>query len=545
MGPSLGGSGSVAGSSSGNSVKLTVVVFSSCKMYQFSGSGPTFSGTAGVVGSVALSFDYAACVYRFVDCQGNVFLFDCQGGFKQVTLVNGNLVQVIQDSNGNLSDVQASIVDPASGDTTVTSTQYTLVASGPNAGQVASVTLRRQVNGGPWTEIQRVLYTYYGSGDLAGSVGDLQFVTTQVTQGTAWVTTSTSYYRYYTAASSRGFVHGLKHVLGDEALRRLEADPRGANPALAPDSVVAQYADNYYEYDGSQRVTKAVTDGGLYTYGYSYQLSGLTPPSSDPYNTWISSTTINLPGPAGYQEIVYANSVNDMILHVLFDGTNKWCEYHQFNTNAQETLMAEPSAVSGYTGGTPSVPALTVNLYSATGLVHITDYFSGTTTATPTTPGNVQGFVLDTKVQEGISGTPPAVLQSTMQYFANTASGVTIYPVANQTVYRNTDGSGPITTSYGYNYFPGSNQVQQQTTYLPVVSPSQHGTGGQDTITNIFDMFGNLIWNRGAQRLHHLQRLRRRAGSDHAVDRGRERRVADVAVGLEHAGGRRTAPDLR
>jgi len=30
------------------------------------------------------------------------------------------------------------------------------------------------------------------------------------------------------------------------------------------DSQVSPYADNYFEYDGSKRVTKEVTQGGLY-----------------------------------------------------------------------------------------------------------------------------------------------------------------------------------------------------------------------------------------------------------------------------------------
>jgi hypothetical protein len=226
-------------------IPQTVVVFGTCKMYPFTGSAPTYVRGAGVEVPVALSFDKGACVYRFTDCQGDQFEFDCYGNFLQVTLVSGTVVQSI--SNSPVSDVQSSVTDPNTGDTTVTSTLYTRYASGPNAGLVSSVLLRRQVNGGPWSSVRQTLYTYYGENDPSGLPGDLQTVVTQVLQGTCWVTTGTSYYRYYTASSSIGFAHGLKYVLSAEAFRRLSADPQVGDPLLAPDSLVAQYADNYYQ----------------------------------------------------------------------------------------------------------------------------------------------------------------------------------------------------------------------------------------------------------------------------------------------------------
>jgi hypothetical protein len=150
---------------------LTVVVFSPCKMYQFTGDGPSFSGTAGVEAPVSLSFDNSKCAYIFNDCHGNQYEFDCQGEFLQVTLANGTMVQM-----GN-PDMHMSVTDPVTLDVTTTSTLYDMIPSGPNAGLMASATLRRQVNGAPWTEIQRILYAYYGPNDPSGSVGDLQTVT--------------------------------------------------------------------------------------------------------------------------------------------------------------------------------------------------------------------------------------------------------------------------------------------------------------------------------------------------------------------------------
>ena len=479
----------------------TVVYFSPCEMYPFTGSGPSFGPGPGITGSVKLTFDYGLCAYLFTDCAGNVYQFSCQGAFQKVYLLNGNYVLNLPDDNGNYGNPngsQTSVTDPTTGDTTTTTTQNTYTPSGPSAGQLASQTLSRQVNDGPGTLVSQVLYTYYGNNDPSGSPGDLQSVTTQVMQGTTWVSTSTTYYRYYTTASSIGFQHGLKFVLGDEAFRRLEADPRVTNPFTASDSIVAQYADNYYEYDSLQRVTKAVTMCGRYTYLYSYVLSSFGSSSSssssglyDP-NTWYQKTTMTRPD--GNQEITYSNYFGQVMLTAVVQmpmGTPQWITYHQFNANSQEISEAEPSAVVSYSDAYPN---LDVQLQVSSGLINLTQYYASTT-ATSTSSGGVIGLVQNNLVQQGTGGTP--ILVHSYQYFAQTAGGVTVYPVAVDTVYTDTLGLQPINTSYNYTYYPGLNQLQQQITYLPVVLASQNGTGSLDTNTNVFDLYGNLTWNRG------------------------------------------------
>src|SRR5690606_12105849 len=71
------------------------------------------------------------------------------------------------------------------GKTATDAFDYEYLPSGENEGLLKSVTLRRQVN--PWSGIRRNLYTYYGSGDLNGSLGDLKTATLQTLVGTEWV----------------------------------------------------------------------------------------------------------------------------------------------------------------------------------------------------------------------------------------------------------------------------------------------------------------------------------------------------------------------
>jgi len=108
----------------------------------------------------------------------------------------------------------------------------------------------------------------------------------------------------------------------------------------------------------------------------------------------------------------------------------------------------------------------------------------------------VAGYYKDTQVQQGQTGTP--ILQSATQYFSQTANGITVYPTANTTGYRNTDGTGAETSSYGYTWFANSLQMQSVTVTKPVISSSQNGPGTADTETTFFDSYGRPIWNKDA-----------------------------------------------
>ncbi len=73
-----------------------------------------------------------------------------------------------------------------------------------------------------------------------------------------------------------------------------------------------------------------------------------------------------------------------------------------------------------------------------------------------------------------------------------------IYPTADFTQYRNTDGTGAETTSYSYTFFSGTVQMQSMTTSLPVVDAAQNGPDTAATSTDVYDANGNVIWSMDA-----------------------------------------------
>jgi RHS repeat-associated protein len=123
-------------------------------------------------------------------------------------------------------------------------------------------------------------------------------------------------------------------------------------------------------------------------------------------------------------------------------------------------------------------------------LLQLTDYYT-TTTAGETTSGGVAGYFHDQNLQRGQLGT--AVPQLSMQYFAHTGGGATVYPAATTTVYRNSDGTGAEVTSAGYTWYAGTTRMQSMTVTQPVIAAAQNGPGTPDTTTSAFDPYGRVV----------------------------------------------------
>lgn len=70
--------------------------------------------------------------------------------------------------------------------------------------------------------------------------------------------------------------------------------------------------------------------------------------------------------------------------------------------------------------------------------------------ATETLAGGAAGYVMAHRDKEGEFGA--AVLRNSTAYYARTANGSTVFPMASQTRYANADGTGAQTTTYSYTW---------------------------------------------------------------------------------------------
>src|SRR5207248_5658752 len=71
-------------------------------------------------------------------------------------------------------------------------------------------------------------------------------------------------------------------------------------------------------------------------------------------------------------------------------------------------------------------------------------------------------------------------------------------PVATDTVFRNTDGTGAETTSYSYTWVSGTAGQQSATVTMPIVTAAENGPATADVVTTFFDNYGRAIWHKDA-----------------------------------------------
>jgi hypothetical protein len=352
--------------------------------------------------------------------------------------------------------------------TTTESFLYTYGDDSLGDSLVQDVTLRRQVGSGGWSTIRQAVFTYYGDGQSGGNPRDLE---TEQIEDAGGNVLDTSYFRYYQPGEVNGFTDGLKYYLSPESYARAAAAL--GDPLTATDAQLAPYADDYYQYDSQQRVTLATVQGagatGPGTYTYSYTTSS----NANGYNAWQTKTVETLPD--GNTNTVYTNDAGEVMLtdfDDVSDPTNPalqgqhWITLDRYDSQQGRLIEeAQPSAVTGYSDSYADLMnfqnGTSTYLSNSSGVIDLYDYGTATT-ATSTTAGDVLGYAKDEKVQVGQSGTP--ILLDSSQYIAHTANGVTVYPRASSTVYRNTDGSGGETTSDSYTWFAGTDRIRSDTT---------------------------------------------------------------------------------
>jgi hypothetical protein len=399
-----------------------------------------------------------------------------KGMFKSATSPGGQTISVVSyDTNDHITEVQRSYT--SGGSTTVESFKYDYLTSGDNSSRLEFATLRRQVDGGAWANYRRAKYAYYDTGESYGHQGDLKTATVQKWTGSAWADLEVYYYRYYKDGESNGSRHLLKYVVNPESYERLKAAV--SDPLTATNAQVASYADFYFEYDSSSRVTKETVEAGTKTYTFTFTTSA----HANAYGNWKTKTVETLPD--GSQNIVYTNYIGQALISEFKSGTNRWIEHRQYDTAGRQTLHVTHFGVTGYDDTQAN---LAVTLKASDGRFHVTTYY------TTTGSGAAAGYVQHEKIKKGSSGTE--IKLRTLEYTSQTAGGVTIYPVSKETVYRNDDGTGAINTTFSYTFHSGTVRVQKRTTTLPAISTSQNGSGTSNTREEVFDVYGNLLWSK-------------------------------------------------
>lgn len=176
---------------------------------------------------------------RLTEVDGTVMFFHDMahasrpGGFLSMTEPGGNSLTVTQESGDRILEVERSTI--VNGTTITDSFLYEYFPDGENQGRLISCTLRRRTGSDPWKNITRAVYSYYGSEDDFGSLGDLRTATRQVWQTAgsssssssedgAWSDVGTQYYRYYQDGDTHGSAHDLKFICKPEAFAKLSAD---------------------------------------------------------------------------------------------------------------------------------------------------------------------------------------------------------------------------------------------------------------------------------------------------------------------------------
>jgi YD repeat-containing protein len=378
--------------------------------------------------------------------------------------------------------------------------------------------------GGTWssptgvTTVAEVDYTYYDGSTSYGSDGDLEFVKVTVYLSDSGVSAERRInYRYYKGAydaeTNPGHDHALKYVYGFEGVRGYDwtdsdisdADLRNAsNPTLEP------YAQGYFEYDSSHRISKAWFDGacncsgaanGTHTFAYESN-GGYSDGSGYDEDEWMARAVVKHPD--GTYVTQYLDEAGQALSRVITDAdpdnTNPapdfWATY--VDRNASGIVVAEhtPANVSGYTHSTASFTTST-----SAGLVwRYVLVGSGNTE---------EGFVSDRKYQTGTSGSQYLAGSweygyASYQVDGSESKSQVVRPVRaserryTQAITSGTTGSN--LTQYATTYHGASGRLQlaikEVETTLPAVSAGNNGSGSSETRKVHYEKDGTLSFEK-------------------------------------------------
>jgi RHS repeat-associated protein len=469
-----------------------------------SGASPNFERAGGQGSTDRLTVSDGRFVFR--TAAGSTLTFEgyeasapaARGQLISREDASGNRVEYSINADGITSTITRHLAGVSTAQQVETYT-YLPATDPDNPGKVSHIDITR----GDGTPIRSVAFAYYGSSASFGTLGDLASVTVRDAAGSL---VDARNYRYTTSSSGGSL---LQYTFDFDAVRRATA--AGLNLATASNSAVAPFANNYYEYDTNNRVTRrdvqgvgcSSCSGGIGTFTYSYATNASPTPGNN--QEWRTKTTETRPD--GTQRIVYSNARMQPMLEVIrtTEGgvTKQYGTYTRYDDRGQAIWRASPEAIALPTNlaDLEAYPDLLHEtsgnfqyISDSTGLIEVTNYGSATT-ATATTAGTVDRFVSSTAVMRGELGTP--ALQQSFTYFVmSDLDNNTFMPVASRTTYPNASPSGAQTTTYAYTFVSGTTQIVSQQTTLPVVSSSQNGPGTADVTSRVFDAAGRVIWSK-------------------------------------------------
>lgn len=438
-----------------------------------------------------LAWDEALHEYVLTDRRGwRTTFFDhttsaaagLEGRLKQVIDPAGRVTNASYDSNALMTSFEQDQEGQKSGYYYT----YTTAFGSPVISEV-----RLAING---QNVRRAVFSYYGSSVPFGSTGDLQLATVEEYDvgGAVWRAVRRQHYRYYKSGQPNGFEHGLKYVVGSGAYELMVA--AGLNPLTASEAEVANFADNYFEYDSQRRVTVERVYGGRETTSLAY-VANPTDPGTEEVNVWATKTTEVRPD--GNEVRVYTNKAGQVLVKILEETAtgNTWSEYWEYDEGFRLLLQASPSAVESVTEPSGGSTDLIVVLRENEGLLEVWEYYADSDPET----GAVEGRLYRRGVQKGSEGAVETNLK--LQYTTQTVGGTSINPVAAKLVYPvlGAPDEEASKTAYGYTwYLDGLGmptfQILQQTTTLPEVSEAQNGTGESYVEKTVYDVFGQPVW---------------------------------------------------
>jgi RHS repeat-associated protein len=441
-------------------------------------------------GTVTKYNDYTQSTYPKGSMSSSV---DRYGNTNTATYSSGHLSKITRASGASLREEW----------------NYTYLTSGVNSGLLSTVSYRRSTDGGTtWGgTIRQVAYTYYNGTEDYGSQNDLKLV--QIKDGSGNVL-DTRYYRYWKLNEGDGLAHSIRAIVGPESYERTKAWATAhsiVDPTTVSDSDLI--SDSTIAYDVYGRAWAMAVSGagcscsgnGVGSYSYAYESNGNTIFSTD-MNEWRTKTTEDMPD--GTENVIFTNNAGLVILRIDDVNGTPRPTYAHYDSAGRLLWKAETSAfvqVSGAyydqtrddllnfsTGNSPY-------LSDSAGLLHVYAY-GPSTTATSSTAGDVVGYSKSEGVRHGETGSD--ILISSQNYVSRSAGGSTSYHVASTTLYRNTNGTGGMTTSYAYTWFSGTHQMASRTTTKPVITTGQNGPGGStgDQTAEYSDQFGNVVWTK-------------------------------------------------